>query len=134
VREFGAASGWGQIRGRLLGNDDGEPMIYCFSTCVDSFRTIPVLQPDPDRLEDLDTTQEDHAADDRQYACNWRPRMKPTPKKPGPISNRCWPTFKEPIDEHDRPGRGRFCEVAATISPVISSDLAPGRSGPMGPR
>jgi hypothetical protein len=26
VREFGAASGWGQVRGRLLGNDDGWPM------------------------------------------------------------------------------------------------------------
>jgi hypothetical protein len=27
VREFGATSGWGQVRGRLLGNDDGDPMI-----------------------------------------------------------------------------------------------------------
>jgi nitrate reductase beta subunit len=67
-REFGAASGWGQVRGRLLGNDDDEPMIFCLSTCVDSIRTIPVLQHDPDRLEDLDTTQEDHAADDWRLA------------------------------------------------------------------
>jgi hypothetical protein len=28
VREFGAASGWGQVRGRLIGNDDGHPMIF----------------------------------------------------------------------------------------------------------
>ena len=36
-------------------------MIYCFSTCVASIRTIPVLQHDPARAEDLDTTAEDHA-------------------------------------------------------------------------
>jgi hypothetical protein len=50
------ASGWGQVRGRLHGNDDGDPMTFCFSTCVDSIRTIPVLQHAQDRLEDLDTT------------------------------------------------------------------------------
>jgi hypothetical protein len=49
VREFGAASGWGQVRGRLIGNDDGHSMIFCFSTCVDSIRTIPFLQHDPAR-------------------------------------------------------------------------------------
>jgi hypothetical protein len=104
VREFGAASGWGQVRGRLIGNDDGEPMIFCFSTCVDSIRTIPVLQHDPDRLEDLDTTQEDHAADDWRYACNSRPWIKPTPpKKPeATIIKPRWPTFKELTDDYDR--------------------------------
>ena len=100
-----SASGWGQIRGRLLGNDDGDPMIFCFSTCVDSIRTIPVLQHDPDRLEDLDTSQEDHAADDWRYACNSRLWMKPTPTKPGPIIKPRWPTFKELTDVPDRRGR-----------------------------
>jgi hypothetical protein len=66
VKEFGAASGWGQVRCRLIGNDDGDPMVFCFSTCVDSIRTIPVLNHDPDRLEDLDTRREDHAAGDRR--------------------------------------------------------------------
>ena len=46
-----------------MGSDD-VPMIYCFSTCADSIRTIPVLQHDPGRAEDLDTKGEDHAADD----------------------------------------------------------------------
>jgi hypothetical protein len=77
-------------------------MIFCFSTCVDSIRTIPVLQHDPDRPEDLDTTQKGHAADDWRYACNSRPWMKPTPKKWGPIIKSRWPTFKELMDEHDR--------------------------------
>jgi hypothetical protein len=31
VREFGAASECGQVRGRMIGNDDGDPMIICFS-------------------------------------------------------------------------------------------------------
>jgi hypothetical protein len=101
VREFGAASGWGQVRGRLIGNDDGHPMIFCFSTCVDSIRTIPVLQHDPDRPEDLDTTAEDHAADDWRYACNSRPWMKAAPKKAEPVHPR-WPTFKELTDAYDR--------------------------------
>jgi hypothetical protein len=96
-----SASGWGQVRGRLLGNDVGDPMIFCFSTCLDSIRTIPVLQHDRDRLEDLDTTQEDHAADDWRYACNSRPWIKPMPKKPEAINPR-WPTMKELMDEHDR--------------------------------
>jgi hypothetical protein len=48
VREFGAASGWGQVRGRLLGNDDGEPMIFCFSTLRRQHPDDPgVAQTDP---------------------------------------------------------------------------------------
>src|SRR2546429_1499661 len=48
---------------------DGRPMIVCFSTCADSIRTIPVLQHDAMRPEDVDTTGEDHAGDDWRYAC-----------------------------------------------------------------
>jgi hypothetical protein len=55
-------------------------MIYFFSTCVDSIRTIPVLQHDPHRAEDLDTKAEDHAADDWRYACMSRPWIKKLPK------------------------------------------------------
>ena len=39
-------------------------MIACFDTCLDSIRTIPMLQHDPDRVEDLDKDAEDHAADE----------------------------------------------------------------------
>jgi hypothetical protein len=73
----GAVGGWDQMRARLVG--DGErPMIYCFHTCVDSIRTIPALQHDPDKAEDLNTEQEDHAADEWRYACMSRPYV---PKK-----------------------------------------------------
>lgn len=73
VAQLGALSGWDQMRQRLVGDADGRPMIYCFSTCTDSIRTIPALQHDPDKPEDLDTDGEDHAADEWRYACMSRP-------------------------------------------------------------
>jgi hypothetical protein len=76
--------GWNQLTGRFEGEDD-RPMIYCFSTCLDSIRTIPVLQHDEHKIEDLNTKQEDHAADDWRYAGQARPwtRVQPsdTPAK-----------------------------------------------------
>lgn len=87
----GAMGGWDQMRGRLIGTaqktkdgsvdwSTGRPMIYFFETCVDSIRTIPVLQHDPHRAEDLDTHAEDHAADDVRYACMSRPWIKMLPQ------------------------------------------------------
>lgn len=75
----GPMSGWDQMRSRIIGLLDdkgrptGVPMVYCFLTCTASIRTIPVLQHDPSRAEDLDTESEDHAADDWRYACSSRP-------------------------------------------------------------
>ena len=72
----GAMGGWDQMRGRLMGQN-GIPMIYTFNTCRDSIRTIPALQHDPNKAEDLDTTAEDHAADDWRYGCMSRPWLRP---------------------------------------------------------
>jgi hypothetical protein len=64
--------GWDMMRHRIKG--DGEnPMLFVFSTCRDLIRTLPALQHDPDRPEDLDTSAEDHAADECRYACMSRP-------------------------------------------------------------
>ena len=68
---------------RLVGNDDGLPMIVMFSTCVDCIRTIPFLQHDPDRREDVMTDSEDHAGDEWRYACMSRPWV-PVKEKPKP--------------------------------------------------
>jgi hypothetical protein len=46
-------------------------------------RTIPFLQHDPDRPEDIMTDSEDHAADEWRYACMSRPYV-PTREKPKP--------------------------------------------------
>jgi hypothetical protein len=64
-------AGWDQMRTRLLGDD--APMLYTFSTCMDFIRTIPALQHDPSRAEDVDTDGEDHAGDEARYACMSRP-------------------------------------------------------------
>jgi hypothetical protein len=69
----GAMGGWDQMRARFVGDADGNPMIVCFSTCIDSIRTIPALQHDTDKPEDLDTDMEDHAGDDWRYGCMSRP-------------------------------------------------------------
>lgn len=52
--------GWDMMRNRMKGDDDGKPMLYFFSTCVDSIRTIPALQHDELRPEDLNSQSEDH--------------------------------------------------------------------------
>lgn len=81
VAQHGSMGGWDQLRQRLMG-EDGQPMIYCFSTHAASIRTIPALQHDPDRQEDVNTEGEDHAADEWRYACMSRPvAMKPKRQK-----------------------------------------------------
>ncbi len=74
----GAMGGWNQVRQRLRG--DGErPMLYVFSTCRDLIRTLPVLQHDPMRPEDLDTDGEDHIGDELRYGCMSRPYVPDPP-------------------------------------------------------
>jgi hypothetical protein len=68
--------GWDQMRGRMIGDDDGLPMLVTFSTCVDLIRTLPALQHDADRPEDIDSDMEDHAADEARYACMSRPWIR----------------------------------------------------------
>lgn len=73
VTARGAMGGWDQLRGRLRGNEDGHPMLFFFSNCLHTLRTLPALQHDEDKPEDLDTKAEDHAADETRYACMSRP-------------------------------------------------------------
>lgn len=78
VSTKGALGGWDLMRSRLIGAD-GIPMLYFFSTCKDSIRTIPALLHDPNRPEDVDTKMEDHAADETRYACSSNPWFIPEP-------------------------------------------------------
>ncbi len=64
-------SGWDQMRDRFRGDD--EPMLYVFETCVDFLRTVPALQHDEKKAEDVDTDSEDHIGDEARYACMSRP-------------------------------------------------------------
>lgn len=82
----GAISGWSQMRDRLIGDEDGRPMLVFFDICIHALRTIPALMHDETRPEDLDTSAEDHAADEVRYACNSRPwvRKPPEAERPKP--------------------------------------------------
>lgn len=84
--ERGHMGGWDQLRARIGGIDE-RPMLYTFDTCVDFIRTLPVMQHDPDRPEDLDTKQEDHAVDEARYGVMSRPWQPPLPVAPPPPRN-----------------------------------------------
>jgi hypothetical protein len=84
VPGHGALGGWDQVRARLIGEDD-RPMLYVFSTCPDLIRTLPAMQHDDRRAEDVDTDGEDHAADELRYACMSRPYTPPPKKAPAPV-------------------------------------------------
>ena len=77
----GAAGGWDQMRARIAG-DGVRPMLYVFDTCRDFIRTVPVLQHDPARPEDVRTQAEDHVADEARYACMSRPLIARRPAAP----------------------------------------------------
>ena len=82
--------GWVQLNDRLIGLD-GRPMIYFFNTCVDTIRTLPAMQHDKHKIEDIDTDGEDHIADEIRYGCMSRPWVRPVPDPPKPT-----------IDHYDR--------------------------------
>jgi hypothetical protein len=69
----GAMGGWDRVRARLIGDAEGRPVAVFFSTCHDTVRTPPALQHDTARPEDVNTSGEDHAADEIRYACMSRP-------------------------------------------------------------
>lgn len=79
VSKGGVPAGWDLVRSRMKG--DGEnPMLFFFSTCVDSIRTFPVAQHSEIRPEDLDSDGEDHALDECRYACSSRPWVREAPQ------------------------------------------------------
>lgn len=68
--------GWMQVHYRLAFDENGYPMMYVFSNCKAFIRTIPTLMYSETNPEDLDTTLEDHVADETRYMCMSRP-IKP---------------------------------------------------------
>ena len=74
--------GWMQVHYRLQFDENGYPMMYVFKNCQAFIRTVPLLQYDKTKPEDLDTEGEDHVADEVRYFCMSRP-IKPrvTPAK-----------------------------------------------------
>ncbi len=98
-------NGWDQMRQRFIG--DEKPMIYTFDTCIDSIRTIPLMQHDDLHAEDIDSDMEDHAADDWRYACMSRPWQKPN-NNPGPAKYGTDQTISEIIKANARRKRDNY--------------------------
>lgn len=77
-------TGGQQVRSRL-GDDEENPLLFVCSNCRDWTRTVPVMQHDDKKPEDVDTASEDHAYDDTRYACMARPTSRvPKKKDSGP--------------------------------------------------
>lgn len=72
--------GWNQMRVRLNGIN-GRPLLYFLETCDDTLRTLPILQHDETKPEDVDTEGEDHAGDETRYACMSRPWVIDAPQQ-----------------------------------------------------
>jgi hypothetical protein len=99
VGVLGAGVGWEQCRVRLRGDpvlSDGQPMFYVTDNCTHFIRTVPELQHDELKPEDLDTDGEDHAADEWRYGCTSRPWLTRSPGKDE--SPRGARTIKEMVD------------------------------------
>jgi hypothetical protein len=71
-----------------------ENQLKVFSTCRHFIRTVPVLMPDPDDWDDVDTDMEDHAWDELRYSIASRHRSagedkarKPKEPVPGTLAH-----------------------------------------------
>ena len=65
--------GWMQCHYRLQFDSEGYSRMYVFEGCEAFIRTIPEMQFNKQRPEDLDTEREDHVADEWRYLCMSRP-------------------------------------------------------------
>ena len=74
-------TGWMQCHYRLMFGGDGYPKMYVFDNCRDFIRTIPLLCYDEHKVEDLDTSMEDHVADEWRYFLMTRPIVPQVPEK-----------------------------------------------------
>ena len=66
-------AGWMQLHYRMQFDDEGYPGLYVFENCRAFIRTVPLLEYSRVTPEDVDTGQEDHAADESRYFCMMRP-------------------------------------------------------------
>lgn len=69
--------GWMQCRFRLDANNELKaPMFFAFEDQVHFRRTVPALQHDKLKVEDVDSDGEDHIGDEFRYACMSRPLLR----------------------------------------------------------
>lgn len=100
-------AGWEQVRIRLVGNEDGEPLLFVFDTCVHLIRTLPALQHDEHDPEDVDTNQEDHGPDAVRYGCMARPIVRDAKKGPSGPKPGTFAHLLEMTDDSEGPSKYR---------------------------
>ena len=72
-------SGWQNVRRYLQPSEvTGEPKIKIFANCEHLLRTLPAMRHDKTNVEDIDTDDEDHAADALRYLLSCRPYVEIT--------------------------------------------------------
>ncbi len=69
-------AGWMQLHYRLQFDENGMARMYIFRNCAAFIRTLPLMMYDKTKVEDLDSSLEDHVADETRYLCMSRP-IKP---------------------------------------------------------
>lgn len=65
--------GWMQVRERMKFDKNGYAKLYFFDNCKAIIRTMPLMMFDEHKVEDLDTSLEDHMEDALRYVCMGRP-------------------------------------------------------------
>jgi hypothetical protein len=73
-------NGLQQCHYRLRFDENGYAMFYVFNTCKEFIRTIPLLQYDEKKVEDVATEMEDHIYDEWRYFLQSRPIAPPKAK------------------------------------------------------
>ena len=74
--------GWMQMHYRFQFDENGYPRMYIFNNCKAFLRTIPLMMYSETHPEDLDTSLEDHVADETRYMCMSRPVKPIIPVEP----------------------------------------------------
>ena len=91
--------GWQDMYSRVK-----DKMFLAFDTCYHFIRTVPTLECDENKPEDVKKKGEDHPGDGARYACMARPYRKKKPKEEKPWYERAIipPTFNELMEDAQR--------------------------------
>ena len=81
-----------QCHYRMQLDENGYARFYCFDTCKEFIRTIPLMLYDEHKPEDLDTALEDHIADE------WRYMLMSRPIEPQPVKEK-QPAVYDPLNQ-----------------------------------
>lgn len=92
-------AGWMQCHYRLQFDEQGYARCYIFEGCTGFIRTIPLMMYDDHKVEDLDTSLEDHIADEWRYMCMARPIQPMRPVEAKTILN-------DPLNQFTKPRGG----------------------------